>query len=111
MHPEPHDAKLEYDVYEVFARTSETGSHEHLFSLLASSPDMALSLARENFLRRCPVYSIWVVPRDQIAKSRTDDPDAFFRQPKDYREAADYRYLADKWRQYRQEAMNSETMA
>lgn len=108
--PQGDRERLEYHVYEVFAKTGENGSHEHQFSLLASSPDLALALAQENFLRRREVQSVWVVRRDHIHKSAPDDPDELFRLPKTYRETSDYRYLVERWRRYRQEALNSESM-
>lgn len=108
-------AKIEeatsYEVYEIFARTSPDGSYVHEFSLLAGSPEMALTLARENFLRRRPCYGVWAVRREDIAKPDADDRDLYFRQPKSYREVSDYRYLVDKWRRYRQQAMTRDTMA
>jgi ring-1,2-phenylacetyl-CoA epoxidase subunit PaaB len=97
-------------IYEVFAKVSEAGSYEHQFSLLAGSPEMALVLARENFLRRRDVHGVWVVPRDAITRAPADDPDLLYRLPKSYREVSDYQYLADKWRRYHQRAITPDTM-
>lgn len=102
--------KLEYHVYEVFAQRSHLEPHVYQYSLLASSPDMALAMAKENFLRRSPAVSIWVVRRDHIHATSYEDPDLFERTDKSYREPMGYRYLGDKWRRYRQEQLNEKTM-
>lgn len=101
-----------YEIYEVFAQTTAAGPFQHQASLQAASPDMALVLARENFLRRRLIYGVWVVPRSHIATapSPVEDPDWFFRMPKTYREVSDYRDLVERWRRHRQSAMTSETM-
>ncbi len=96
------EQKLEFDVYEVFAQTEVMGHHVHEFSLLASSADMALSLAQQNFLRRAEIVSIWVVRRDQIAKSTPQQRKQFDRLEKAYRMKQSYRGLADKWRRYKE---------
>lgn len=106
--PVPH---REFEVYEVFAKTTENGTHEHQFSLLAASSEMALTLARENFLRRRAIYGLWVVRRADIVKAPAEETDLFFRLPKPYREVSDYQYLGAKWRQYQQPAMTPDTMA
>lgn len=95
------DQKLEFDIYEVFAQTDPMGHHEHQFSLLASTPDMALTLAQENFLRRADVISIWVAPRDQITKSTPEQRAQFVRLDKSYRMKQSYSDLAEKWRKYK----------
>ncbi|MCL8208757.1 MAG: 1,2-phenylacetyl-CoA epoxidase subunit B [Actinomycetia bacterium] len=97
-------------VYEVFAQTVEGGAYEHQFSVVADSADMALILARENFLRRRPIFGIWVVPRDAITANPPDDPDQLFRLPKPYRDVGAYRDLVGKWRRYQQDAITPETM-
>jgi ring-1,2-phenylacetyl-CoA epoxidase subunit PaaB len=95
-----------YEVYEVFAQTVAGGPYQHQASLVAASPEMALVLARENFLRRRTVFGVWVVPRSQITASPrpVEDPDWGFRLPKTYREVSDYRDLADRLRRHRQPA-------
>jgi ring-1,2-phenylacetyl-CoA epoxidase subunit PaaB len=101
-----------YEVYEVFAQTTAAGPYQHQASLIAASPEMALVLARENFLRRRLIFGIWVVPRSHIAAAPSlgEDPDWLFRLPKTYREVSDYRDLVDRWRRHRQRAMTPETM-
>jgi ring-1,2-phenylacetyl-CoA epoxidase subunit PaaB len=104
----PQDSpKIDFEVYEIFAKTSPDGGMEHQFSLLARSPRMALLLARENFLRRRTVYAMWAVRREDIFASADLSLE---RLAKPYREASDYRYLVAKWRRYHQEAMTPDRM-
>lgn len=100
-----------FEAYEVFAQTAQSGAFEHQFSLLAGSAEMAIALARENFLRRREIFGLWVVRRADIVAAPLDDEDLLFRLPKSYREVDDYRYLIDKWRRYQQKAMTPESMA
>jgi ring-1,2-phenylacetyl-CoA epoxidase subunit PaaB len=97
--------KLEFDVYEVFAQTDPMGHHEHQFSLLASSPELALALAQENFLRRSEILSIWAVRRDHIVKTRPQDRLRFARLEKGYRMKQSYSGLTEKWRKYKEHPM------
>lgn len=100
-----------FEAYEVFAQTAQSGAFEHQFSLLAGSAEMAIALARENFLRRREIFGLWVVRRADIVAAPLDDENLLFRLPKSYREVDDYRYLIDKWRRYQQKAMTPESMA
>lgn len=96
-------------VYEVFARLEPHGAYVQRGSFVAGSPEMAIMLARENFLRRGPLYGLWVIPREAIFM--LEDGDGLFRGDKSYRETADYQYLVHKWRRYHQHAMTPDTMA
>lgn len=89
------------DVYEVFAQTEALGAHVHVFNVLASSPEMALALAEENFFRRSDFISLWVVRRDHIHQLSFEDRKGFKKLEKKYRTTDDYKYLVDKWRYYR----------
>jgi ring-1,2-phenylacetyl-CoA epoxidase subunit PaaB len=94
---ESRHPKLE--IYEVFSQADHQSPFQHQFSLAAPNAGLALTLARENFLRRAEAVRLWVVPRSAVSvldltgMKRTDKP---------YRESEGYAYLADKWRKYRQ---------
>lgn len=112
--------KLEYHVYEVFAMESQLSPPVWQYSLLASSPDMALAMAQENFLRRGAgpryagaenVWSVWVVRRDHIYKTSPEDAEMFQHIDKTYREDRGYDYLKEKWRGYKQERLGVHNMA
>lgn len=100
-----------YDVYEIFVQFDPLDHHQHVGSLLASSPDLALQLARENFLRRDKAANIWVVPKQTITASPSDDPDflavAFDR---DYRRVDGYADNARRWKAFKQRALQLEDL-
>ncbi len=99
------EEKLEFDVYEVFAQTDAMSHHVHQFSLLASSEDMALTLAQENFFRRSEVLSIWVVRRDYIGRMTVKSPPASQQVDKSYRLKQSYGGLTEKWRRYKEQPL------
>lgn len=99
---------LSLDVYEVFVQLEPLSAHQHQFNVLASSPDMALELAYENFCRRTGAVSLWVVKREAIHKWTQDDFQGKERLAKPYRTTEDYKYLKDKWRYYRENPMSQE---
>lgn len=95
------EKKLEFNVYEVFAQTDSMEHHVHQFSLLASTPDLAMALAQENFLRRSDIVSLWVVRRDDIVRSDPEQREQFQRLNKPYRMKQNYSGLSEKWRRYK----------
>ena len=99
---------VHFDTYEVFAQSDWMSSHVHVFNVLASSPDMALALAEENFFRRADFINLWVVRRDHIHQLGLRDRRGYKKTEKAYRTTDDYKYLVDKWRYYRQNPMNAE---
>jgi ring-1,2-phenylacetyl-CoA epoxidase subunit PaaB len=96
---------LDSDVYEVFAQPDSLSPHVHVFNVQASSPEMALALAEENFFRRAEFVSLWVVRRDHVHQLGFSDRDGFQKTAKPYRTTDDYKYLRDKWRYYREHPM------
>ncbi len=100
--------RLDFDVYEVFAQSDPLKPHVHVFNVLASTPDMALALAEENFFRREGFVNLWVVRRDAIHQLGYQDREGFRKSEKTYRTTEDYKYLRDKWRHYREHPMSAE---
>src|SRR5699024_7299996 len=83
--------RQEYEVFEVFVRKKKTDAHVHVGSLNAPSPDIALTTARENFLRRENAVNLWVVPRGEIHETPCDEGDWFARElDRKYREVSGY---------------------
>jgi ring-1,2-phenylacetyl-CoA epoxidase subunit PaaB len=99
--------RSEYEVYEVFVRKAHGDPHQHVGSLLASSPDLALLMARENFLRRDHADSIWVVPRRQV-KSAEDASFLGREMDRKYREVAGYTENGRLWRMFKGKALTLE---
>lgn len=99
------------DIYEVFAQPDHGRHHIHQFSLRAGSPEMALALARELFLRREQWVSVWVVPRSAVVAASGGHPARPQRTlDRSYREPAGYRHLGERWRRYMLEAMDRKTL-
>ncbi|QQE76872.1 1,2-phenylacetyl-CoA epoxidase subunit PaaB [Alicyclobacillus sp. SO9] len=98
---------VHYDAYEVFIQRHVLAHHEHIGSLVAPSPDMALQVARENFLRRDEAVSIWVVRQDDVHASASEDRDILANKvlDKSYREVAGYSENAQKWKSFKQRAI------
>jgi ring-1,2-phenylacetyl-CoA epoxidase subunit PaaB len=97
------NAKQTFDVYEVFSQKTHTSPFAHQFSLLAPNQEVAMSMARENFLRRESVVNIWVVKRDSIYVCPPEERQYLERlDNKSYRETKGYGDLQSKWRHHRE---------
>ncbi|MGQ9863143.1 MAG: 1,2-phenylacetyl-CoA epoxidase subunit PaaB [Bacteroidia bacterium] len=78
--------------YEVFVQRKRGDQHQHVGIVHAPDPEIALTLAKEQYARRSKCVNIWVVPTEAIYKSSYEDADMF--EPavdKSYREAHAYR--------------------
>ncbi len=92
-----------FDVYEVFSQKSPTAHFIHQFSLLAPNPEIALAMARENFLRREPCHNLWVVRREDIHMLPVEDRPYLERLGnKTYRETKGYGELVSRWRKHQE---------
>lgn len=94
----------DYDVYEVFYQKDLTAKFESEYSLLAPNPEIALSMAQENFMRREEIpANIFVVKREDIHYMSPEKREALQRMDnKDYRMPAHYGYIPSKWRELKQ---------
>lgn len=100
---EQSKSKEAFDVYEVFSQRTPTSSFVHQFSLLAPNHEIAMSMARENFLRRDTVVNIWVVKREDIYVCPPEERQFLERlDNKSYRETKGYGDLQSKWREHRE---------
>jgi ring-1,2-phenylacetyl-CoA epoxidase subunit PaaB len=99
-----------YTIYEVFIQRDHLSPHVWVGSVDAGSPEDALILARENFLRRDPAVSIWVVRQDQVHRTDYADKDFFARETdKRYRMLSGYsKTNAEKWRKYKRALLDLE---
>ncbi len=98
-----------YDAYEVFVQYNALDHHQHVGSLLAPSADVALQLARENFLRRDKAVNLWVVKKSDIYSS-AGVPAEFFAMELDrsYRRVDGYSDNARRWKAFKQRALQLE---
>ncbi|WP_232698887.1 1,2-phenylacetyl-CoA epoxidase subunit PaaB [Brevibacillus daliensis] len=92
-----------FDIYEVFSQKNQSSSFAHQFSLLAPNAEIALVMARENFLRRDQCINIWVVKRDQIHMTSPEERGNLERlDNKSYRETKGYGDLQARWRKHKE---------
>jgi ring-1,2-phenylacetyl-CoA epoxidase subunit PaaB len=97
-----------FTVYEVFVQKDHASPHVWVGSVDAGSPDDALLLAREGFLRRDPAVSIWVVRQEHVHRTDYEDEDFFARESdKQYRMLTGYNKAnAEKWRKYKKDLLD-----
>lgn len=79
--------------WEVFVQSVGGSPHEHAGNVHAPDAELALQHARDVYSRRGNVYSIWVVPTEQITASVEADNPAFFDPARDkiYRQPQSYK--------------------
>lgn len=70
--------RKEWPLYEVFVRSKQGLAHQHVGSIHAADPQMAIENARDIYTRRNEGVSIWVVPSVEITASSPDDKAALF---------------------------------
>jgi ring-1,2-phenylacetyl-CoA epoxidase subunit PaaB len=98
-----------YDVYEVFVQHTHLDHHQHVGSVLAPSPDVALHLARENFLRRDKAVNLWVVRKDHVVSTGYEDSDFFASEfDRAYRRVDGYSENAGLWKMFKQRQLQWE---
>ena len=56
-------------VYEVFLKRDGKDEFRHAGSLEAATPELAVVLARENYLRRAEARSMWLVDRADLIEA------------------------------------------
>ncbi|MGX9706382.1 phenylacetic acid degradation protein [Laceyella tengchongensis] len=100
--------KMEYGVFEVFVQRTHLDHHVHVGNLLAPSADVAAQMARENFLRREKVVSLWVVPRDQITAVSEHGEWLGRELDRSYREVSGYTENGRLWRMFKEKALTLE---
>jgi ring-1,2-phenylacetyl-CoA epoxidase subunit PaaB len=83
------------DIFEVFRRGGHKQAFEHCGTVTAPTPDMALLLARECYLRRAEGEHLWVVKREDI-HALSDKALQSSALEKSYRFASAYRDVVKK---------------
>lgn len=104
---EDYQDTVHYDVYEVFVQRDILAHHVHVGSVVAPSPELALQVARESFLRREQAVNIWVALQNNIHATSYTDADALVNQSldKSYREVAGYSENAQKWKRFKEKSI------
>ncbi len=90
--------------WEVFHQEKRGRQHIHAGIVHASSPDMALVMAKEAFGRRGKTANIWVVKTSDVYTFQTEDEDIFETTPeKTFRDPADYK-VRDRIEKFQKQA-------
>lgn len=96
----------QFETFEVFAQKKRGTHHEHVGSLHAPNPEMALLFAKEQYGRRGVCVNMWVTKTADIFATDYDDDDIFSTVPdKQYREPGDYKVM-DRIAKYKEEQAN-----
>jgi ring-1,2-phenylacetyl-CoA epoxidase subunit PaaB len=88
---EPETNLEQWQTYEVFQQITRGTHHQHVGSVHAPDPEIALVFAKEQYARRMKCVNLWVVKTADIFCSDYEDEDMF--DPaldKSYREAHGY---------------------
>lgn len=90
-----------FETYEVFHQKKRGTHHQHVGTVHAPNPEMALLFGKEQYGRRGMSVNIWVVRTSDVFASDYDDSDIFETTPeKLYREAAPYKVM-DRINEYK----------
>jgi ring-1,2-phenylacetyl-CoA epoxidase subunit PaaB len=73
-----NNKETQWPLWEVFVQTKTGAPHEHWGSVHAPDSEMALQNARDLFARRQKLYSVWVVPAEEIIATKLEDNEPFF---------------------------------
>lgn len=65
-------------LWEVFVQSEDGAPHEHCGSVRASDRVLALQNARDVYTRRGKVFSLWVVPSEEITASSPSEQECLF---------------------------------
>lgn len=95
--PDAVHADTEWSLWEIFVQEKRGEHHTHVGAVHAPDAEMALVLAKENYVRRGPCVNVWVVPEAAIAATEYDDEDMFVHTTdKMYRDPAGFQGLRKK---------------
>ena len=90
-----------WPTWEVFHQKARGAQVVHVGIVHASSPELALVFAKEQFARRQKCSNIWVVKTTNVFTFQTTDDDMFETTPeKNYRDASGYK-VRDKINQFK----------
>lgn len=98
------DGMKDFAVFEVFSQKTPTSQFVHQYSLLAPNHEMALVMARDNFLRRDKCFNLMVVKREDMHVLPPEERWALeVMDNKDYRTTKGYAELQARWRYHREQ--------
>ena len=89
-----------WPTYEVFHQKKRGTHHEHVGVVHATSSELALAFAKEQFARRGETVNVWVVKSEDMMATDYSDADVFATTPeKSFRDPAAYsvKEKIDQW--------------
>ncbi len=85
-----HDTQ--WPEWEVFVQPKRGAAHVRVGAVHAPDPEMALLLAKENFIRREPCVNLWIVDTRNIHSTAYEDEDMFaYTFDRDYRNTSGFK--------------------
>jgi ring-1,2-phenylacetyl-CoA epoxidase subunit PaaB len=72
-----NEEDTQWPVWEVFVQTQRGKNHEWVGSVHAPDAEMALILAKENFVRRQPCSNIWIANTADVHATSYEDTSMF----------------------------------
>ena len=91
-----------WGTFEVFIQEKRGKHHQHVGSVHAPDPEMALIFAKEQYTRRGKCVNVWVVKTPDIIAFQLEDEDMFATTPdKQHREAGMYK-VRDRIQEYQE---------
>ena len=87
--PESERPKVKYEIYQLPKRGKQ---HIHAGSVLASTAEEAMSMAKKNLNSGKMIYNIWAIPFSSIRFTSAEEGDLWLTLPeKKFRDAAEYK--------------------
>ena len=84
----------QWQTYEVFHQARRGQHHQHVGSVHAPNPDMALMFGKEQFARRGATVNLWVVKTAHVFTTEYEDADIFeSTSEKLHRDAGSYKVM------------------
>lgn len=88
--------------YEVFHQQKRGTHHQHVGSVHATNPELAMIFAKEQYARRGVTVNLWVVKSSEVYASAYEDQDIFELTPeKIHRDPESYKVM-DKIKAYKE---------
>lgn len=96
------EAMDQWQTYEVFAQVKRGTHHQHVGSVHAPDPELALIFAKEQFARRGVCVNIWVAKTADVYATSYEDADMFdLIQDKKHRDPDNYKVM-DRIKAYKE---------
>ncbi len=83
-----------FETFEVFQQVKRGTHHQHVGSVHAPNPEMAILFAKEQYCRRGKAVNLWVVKTSDVFVTEYEDADIFeTSEDKKYRDPETYKVM------------------